>query len=247
MPNLIDKLFAVGAHYGVSSSRRHPAAVPFLFGVKGGVELFDLEKTSALLETALECIATLAGARKVVLFVGSKAEAREGIRRTADSLGAPYVAGRWIGGTLTNWAEIKKRLTRLAEISAMKESGEINKFTKRERVLIDREADDLERMFGGLKGLARVPDALVVIDPRTEAGAVAEAHQLNIPVVALLNSDCDANLITYPIPGNDASRATVEYILSEIATSYSEHLGAAPAQPSAPTPTTTNGDNDRTN
>jgi small subunit ribosomal protein S2 len=225
---IIDKLFSIGAHFGYAPSRRHPSTLPYLFGSKGGVELFDLEKTAAFLESALTYIKSLASDRKVILFVGGKAEVREALKRTAESLNQPYSAGRWIGGTLTNWSEIKKRLGRLADHLANKESGELAKFTKRERLLIDREITDLEAMFGGLKGMTKAPDALFVVDPKAEAGAVEEARQLNIPVVALMNSDCDSRVIAYPIPGNDAARETVEWVLGEVSKAYSENMGPSP-------------------
>ncbi len=235
LQNTIEKLFKVGAHYGLASARRHPSVKEYLFGIKGGVELFDLEKTSALLALALEFIKSFATQRKVILFVGGKAEAREALKRTAQSLEAPYVAGRWIGGTLTNWSEIKKRLARLEELTEGMKSGELAKYTKRERSLMDREITDLDLMFGGLRGLTRLPDALVVIDPRFESGSVEEANQLNIPVVALLNSDCDRSGVDYPIPGNDASRETIQFVLQEIGKAYSENLAAAaPLQTESP-------------
>jgi small subunit ribosomal protein S2 len=234
---LIDKLFSVGAHFGYGPSRRHPSTSKYIFGEKGGVELFDLEQTAALLEQALEAIKALAAARKTVLFVGGKAEAREALVRTASSLNQPYVAGRWIGGTLTNWSEIRKRLNRLTELTDLREKGELAKFTKMERLLIDREIADLDLMFGGLRGMTKTPDALFVIDPRAEAGAVAEAKQLNIPVLALLNTDCDRSDIAHPIPGNDASREVIQFVLEEVGKAYRENLGpAAPAGPSAATP-----------
>lgn len=223
---VIDKLFSVGAQYGVAASRRHPSAAPFIFGQKGGVEIFDLEQVARCLEEALQFVASLAAERKVLLFVGGKAEAREAIKRTALRLNLPYSAGRWIGGTLTNWSEIKKRLSRLEDLSSMREKGELAKFTKKERLLIDREITDLEAMFGGLRGMTKVPDALVVVDPRQESGAVTEARQLGIPVVALMNSDCDRSHVTCPIPGNDAAREVVQYVLGEIADTYAEHLPA---------------------
>lgn len=231
---LIDKLFQVGAHFGYAPSKRHPSTAPFLFGQKGGTELFNLEQTAAFLEAALEAVKKFAAERKTVLFVGGKAEAREAVTRAAERLNMPFVAARWIGGTLTNWSEIKKRLARLQEISDMSEKGELAKFTKMERLLIDREAQNLEIMFGGLKGMQKLPDALVVIDPRAESGAVSEARQLNIPTVALLNSDCDRTQITYPIPGNDSSRETIQFVLDEITSAYTQNLGAAPAPVQAP-------------
>jgi len=223
--SVIDKLFSLGAHFAYAPSRRHPSTAKFIFGSKGGTELFDLEQTAAQLQGALEYVASLAANRKTILFISGKAEARESLKRAAERIGQPYVASRWIGGSLTNFSEIKKRLNRLQEISDMNASGEIAKYTKRERLLMDREATDLEVMFGGLRGMNRIPDALFVIDPRQEAGAVAEANQLNIPVIALLNSDCDSRTISYPIPGNDASTHVITYVVDEVAKAYAQNLG----------------------
>lgn len=223
---IIDKLFAAGAHFGYAPSRRHPSASRFIFGVKGGVELFDLEKTAELLDAANAFVKSLAGERKTILFVGGKAEAREAVQRAAGKLGMPYVAARWIGGTLTNFGEIKKRLNRLEELSTMREKGELAKFTKLERLLIDREINDLEIMFGGLRGMTKLPDALFIVDPRKESGALSEAAQLGIPVMALMNTDCDRAKVTHPIPANDASRETVQVILDEITKTYATNLPA---------------------
>ena len=228
---LIDKLFAVGAHFGYSPSRRHPSVSRYIFGAKGGTELFNLEKTAGLMESALATVAALAKERKVILFIGGKAEAQGAVVRTASMLGAPYSAARWIGGTLTNWSEIKRRLNRLQELSDMRERGELNKFTKMERLLIDREIADLEYMFGGLRGMTKTPDAVVIIDPRAEVAAVKEARQLNIPIIALLNSDCSTEGIAHPIPANDASREVIAFVLDEIGKTYLQNLGAVPAAP----------------
>ncbi|HEV7449004.1 MAG TPA: 30S ribosomal protein S2 [Candidatus Paceibacterota bacterium] len=224
---VIDKLFSVGAHFGYAPSRRHPSVSQYIFGAKGGVELFDLEQVAALLAGALEFVKSMAAERKVILFVGGKAEAREALQRTAERLNLPYCASRWIGGTITNFSEIKRRLGRLEELTSMREKGELAKFTKKERLLIDREITELEEMFGGLRGLTRTPDALFVVDPRQEAGAVAEARQMGIPVVALMNSDCDKSLVTYPIPANDAAREVIQYVLNEVAEAYSGALPPA--------------------
>ena len=226
---LIDKLFELGAHFGYAPSRRHPSTSGYIFGAKGGTEIFDLEKTAGLFADALEAVKALAAARKTILFVGGKAEAREAVVRAAQRVAMPYVASRWIGGSLTNFSEIKKRLARLAEITQMHETGESAKFTKMERLLIDREAADLERMFGGLKGMTKLPDALFIIDPRQESGAVAEARQLNLPIIALMNSDCDRSPVNHPIPGNDASVRVISYVLGEAAKTYADNLGTAPA------------------
>ncbi len=228
---LIDKLFSVGAHFGYAPSRRHPSVAPYLFGVKGGAELFDLEKTAGCMETALDFIKSLAAQRKTILFVGGKAEAREALIRAAQRLNQPYVASRWIGGSLTNFSQIQKRLDRLTELSDMREKGELAKFTKHERLLIDREITDLETMFGGLRSMHKLPDALFVVDPRKESGSVEEARQLNIPVIALLNSDCDNKAITYSIPANDASLQTIAFVLGEVAKTYESNIGIVPPPP----------------
>ncbi len=222
---VIDKLFSIGAHFGYAPSRRHPSMAAFIFGTKGGTELFDLELTAERLTHALEFVAQLAAARKTILFVSGKAEGRESLKRAAERINMPFVASRWIGGSLTNFSEIKKRLNRLQEIVDMNATGEIAKFTKRERLTIEREATDLETMFGGLRGMQKMPDALFVVDPKQEAGVVAEAAQLNIPIIALLNTDGDRRKILYPIPGNDASAQVITYVVDEVAKAYAQNLG----------------------
>ena len=230
---LIDKLFSVGAHFGYGPSRRHPSVAQYIFGLKGGTELINLEHTSELLLKAEAFVQSLAAERKTILFVGSKAEARDIVVRAAERIAQPYVASRWIGGSLTNFSEIKKRVNRLTEHSDMREKGELAKFTKHERLLIDREITDLESMFGGLRSMHKLPDALLVVDPRQESGAVKEAALLNIPVIAILNTDCDKSTIQYPIPANDASVQSVTFILGELASVYEKHLGAPVALGSA--------------
>ncbi len=224
---IIEKLFSVGAHFGYAPSRRHPSTKKFIFGNKGGVELFDLEKTAKCLDEALDFVKKMAAEKKTILFIGSKAEAKGNIVRAAERIGQPYVASRWIGGTITNFNEIKKRLARLEEHSSMKEKGELNKFTKRERLMMEREITNLELMFGGIRGITKTPDALFIVDPKAEAGAVAEAKQFNIPVIAILNSDCNESLVDYPIPANDASTQSVSFILDEVTRAYADNLGAA--------------------
>lgn len=230
--DLIEKLFSVGAHFGYAPSRRHPSVSKYIFGAKGGTELFDLERTSECLSEALAAVTSLAAQRKTILFVGGKAEVRDSLVRAANRLNQPYVASRWIGGSLTNFSEIKKRTQRLADLTDMREKGELAKFTKKERLLIDREITDLEAMFGGIRSMQKLPDALFVVDPKLESGCVDEARQLGIPVFAILNTDCDSARITYPIPANDASQHSVAFILDLIAGTYESNLGTAAPQDS---------------
>lgn len=223
---LIDSLFKAGAHFGYTRSRRHPSVSKFLFGVKGGAEIFDLEKTAEMYDRAMTFIRTVAADRGTILIVGGKAEAREAVVRMAQSIGQPYCAGRFIGGSLTNWSEIKKRIERLRDLTERREKGELSKFTKLERLLIDREIEELTLMFGGLQGLTGMPKALVVVDPRREKIAVTEANKMKIPVVALLNTDCDASVIEYPVPANDATIQSIELFLSKVKAAWEEGMKA---------------------
>lgn len=216
----INALFAAGAHFGFVKSRRHPSAQPFIFGSKNSIEIFDLEKTSIELERALAFVLKQGKAGVMGLVVGGKSEAREAVKKAGKELEMPFVAGRWIGGTLTNFPEIKKRILRLEELTSQREKGELGKFTKKERLLIDREIDKLSLYFGGLSTLKNLPKFLLVIDPKKECIAVAEARKLRIPVVALAGSDSNLYDIDYAIPGNDSSRQSIAFILSEIVKSY---------------------------
>lgn len=221
--SLIERLFRAGAHYGFSKSRRHPTVTPYLFGSKQGTDIFDLEKTSALLTDAKEYLKEIGTTGKQALFVGTKDEIKEIVRSRAEALGMPYVTNRWIGGTLTNFPEIQKRLTRLATLRAEHESGELErKYTKKEHLLLTREMDKLAFNFGGISAMEHLPGALVLVDPRHETTAVREAEQMHIPVVAIMSSDCNIGHITKPVLVNDAHRASVTLVLDELVSGYKE-------------------------
>lgn len=222
MNDRIEALFKAGAHFGFVKSRRHPSAKPFIFGSKNNIEIFDLEKTSEELARVLAFVEEKGKEEAQILFVGGKNEAREGVGHAAEELGMSYVAGRWIGGTLTNFPEIKKRLARLEDLTTQKEKGELGKYTKKERLLIDREIDKLNLYFGGLTGMKNLPKVVVVIDPKKEHIAVAEAKRMKIPVVAIAGSDCNLFEVDYAIPANDSSKHSISYILSEIVSAYKE-------------------------
>ena len=217
---VVDALFSAGAHFGFVKSRRHPSAKPFIFGSKNKIEIFDLEKTSGELEKALTFVESKGKEGVMGLWVGGKSEAREAIKKAGKELEMPYVAGRWIGGTLSNFSEIKKRIARLAELTEQREKGELGKYTKKERLLFDREIDKLTIFFGGLSNLKAMPKFLVVIDPKKEHIAVAEARKMHIPVIALAGSDTNLYEIDYAIPGNDSSRQSIGFILQELVTAY---------------------------
>lgn len=226
----IEQLFGAGAHFGYTRSRRHPSAKPYIFGVKNKIEIFNLEKTSDALEKAKAFISSLASEGKAILFVGGKNESREAIRSGASQIDMPYVAGRWIGGTLTNFPEIRKRVMKLEMLTSQKEKGELVKYTKKERLLIDREIEKLKTYFEGLALLKDLPKALFVIDSKKESIAVEEAKVIGIPIVALCGSDCNLKEVDYPIPGNDASKHSIGFIVSEIVDAYKKGKASAPVK-----------------
>lgn len=229
-PSLIERLFGAGAHYGFSKSRRHPTSAPFLFGNKQGTDIFDLEKTSALLTDAAAFLREVGASGKRALFVGTKEEAKNIVKPRAESLEMPYVTNRWIGGMLTNFSEIQKRVARLATLTSQRESGELDrKYTKKERVMLAREADKLEFNFGGIREMDRMPGVIVIVDPRHESIAVKEAAHMNIPVVAIMSSDCDATQVAKPVFVNDAQIASITLALDELVAGYRE--GAASFTP----------------
>ncbi|MDP2593138.1 MAG: 30S ribosomal protein S2 [bacterium] len=217
---LIDQMFKVGAHYGFGKSRRHPSASSFIFGIKNRVEIFDLEKTSILLERAKIFAKELGKGGKTLLFVGSKHEAQDAIEKAAKRLSMPFVFNRWIGGTLTNFSVIRGRVEKLHKLLSEKEKGEHSKYTKKERILIDREVERLEKLFGGISNMAAKPHALFVVDPKHESTAIAEAKKTGIPVISLLGSDCDKGSIEYPIFGNDSSKSSISFFAEQVAESY---------------------------
>ena len=217
---IVEKMFKAGAHYGYSKSRRHPSTSPYIFATKNGVDIINIEKSYELLDKALEEVKKLASSGKTILFVGTKAEARQQIIEVALSLGMPYVSERWVGGSLTNFPEIKKRITRLLELREQKEKGGLDKYTKKERLLIDREMDDMTKNFQGLTGITKTPDAIFVIDPKKEHIACTEAHKMGLPVMALLNTDCNLKKVEFPIVANDASVSSITFIMEEIKNAY---------------------------
>ncbi len=218
--NLVEALYTHGAHFGFIKSRRHPSAKPFIYGVKNKIEIFDLEKTSKELEKALAFVEDIASKGGKILFVGGKNEAREAVTTTAEGIGMPYVSGRFIGGTLTNFPEIKKRVDKLESWVSQKEKGELAKYTKKERLLIDREIDKLREFFSGLSLMKSLPQAVFVVDAKKEKIAVTEAHKMSIPVVALCGSDNNLDDAEYSIPGNDSSKMSIEFILGKVGEAY---------------------------
>lgn len=213
----LKRLFDTGAHFAQVKARRHPSMKPYLVGTKGRQEIIDLAQTSAQLDAAKNAVATLAKEGKTILFVGGKVEVAALVKKAALEIGAPYVATRWLGGTISNWTEIKKRIDRLAELEDTSSAGAMGKqHTKLELVKMDREKKRLQERLDGITTLSKRPDALLVVDTKHEKYAVKEANEAGIPIIALMSSDCNLKEAAYPIVANDASRETVRFILSEL-------------------------------
>jgi small subunit ribosomal protein S2 len=217
----VENMFKAGAHFAFSKTRRHPTVTPYIFGVKNKVEIFDLEKTEVLLEKAKDFIASLAKEGKTILFVGGKSEARNSIKSGALSINMPYVDGRWIGGTLTNFTQIRKRVEKMEKLVSEKEKGELAKYTKKERLLIDKEIANLERFFSGIVSMKDLPKAIFIVDPKKEKTALKEAKDMGIPVIALAGSDCNIKGLDLPMVGNDSSQTSVNFFVQEIVKAYS--------------------------
>ena len=224
----ITEMFEIGAHFGFVRAQRHPSQQKFIFGSKNKIEIFDLEKTSRAFEAVLERVSELGAQGKKILFVGGKNEAQKSIEYVADKIDMPYVSGRFIGGTITNFPEIRKRIERLLRLKTEKEKGELTKYTKKERLLIDRDIERLEERFGGVVTLESKPAALVVIDTKREHIAVAEAQKKGIEIIALCGTDCNLQDVDYAFPANDASKKTIEYFLTHVADAYLEGKKNAP-------------------
>lgn len=223
----IKRLFDTGAHFAQMKSRRHPSMKAFLVGTKGRQEIIDLAKTADQIEAAKTAMATLAKEGKTVLFVGGKIEIAALVKKAAQEISVPFVATRWLGGTISNWNEIKKRIERLAELTEKSASGALAKqHTKLELVYLDREKKRLEERLDGITTLTKRPDALLVVDTKHEKHAVKEAIDAGIPIIAIMGSDCDLSEVTYPIIANDASRDSVRLILSQLTEAYAKGQAA---------------------
>ncbi len=225
---IVEELMNVGAHFGYASARRHPSTKSYILGSKNKVEIFDLEKTAEKLAEAEKAIQIFGEEGKTVLFVTSKGEAKEIVKKAAESINMPYVAGRWIGGTITNFEQIRKRVQKLIDLSDQKEKGLLGKYTKKERLMIDRDMEKLTLMFEGILSMGKIPDALFVVDSKQENIAVLEAIQKQIPVFALASSDCDLSEIDYAVPANDSAQKSIEFITRKLVDSYQEGKKNAP-------------------
>jgi small subunit ribosomal protein S2 len=205
------QMLEAGVHFGHSTRRWNPRMEPYIFGERNKIHILDLQQTVPMFNAAMKAIGDVASRGGRVLFVGTKRAASEKIAETARNCGQYYVNHRWLGGMLTNWATVSKSIRRLRELEGQMESGEINQLTKKEILQLTREQEKLERTLGGIKEMGGVPDILFILDTNKEAIAVQEANRLNIPVVAVVDSNANPDGVDYLIPGNDDAMRAISF------------------------------------
>lgn len=212
----VKELLESGVHFGHQTKRWNPKMKQFIFDSRNGIHIIDLSKTLKQLETACDFLGATCRKGGNVLFVGTKKQAQEAVRESAKACGQFYVTERWLGGTLTNFSTIKRSIARMKQIEKMEADGSINVYVKQEQSMIRREAARLVKYFDGIRNMDKFPAAMLVVDIKREHNAVAEARRLKIPLVALVDTNCDPDLIDYPIAGNDDAIRSVRLILTVI-------------------------------
>ena len=215
----VKEMLKAGLHFGHQTRRWNPKMKPYIYGPRNGIYIINLDKSKRMFDTASEFVTNEIAQGGKLLFVGTKRQARTIIKEEAVRCQMPYVDHRWLGGMMTNFQTIKNSIERLKSIEAMQEDGSINRFPKKEILLMGKERVKLERNVGGIKHLRKTPSAILIIDPRNEAIAINEAHKLNIPVIALADTNCDPDGIDYLIPGNDDAIRSIRLICSQLANS----------------------------
>lgn len=219
------RLLEVGVHFGHQTKRWNPKMAPYIFTSRNGIYIIDLKKSSEKIDEAYKAMMDITTKGGKVLFVGTKKQAQEAVQQEAERSGSYYVNSRWLGGTLTNFKTITKRIKRLIELEKMEEDGSLDVYTKKERVLLSKEKDKLEKNLGGIKEMKKLPDALFVVDPKVEHNAVHEARLLNIPVFGIVDTNCDPDLVDYVIPANDDAIRAVKLITAAMADAICEAKG----------------------
>lgn len=221
MPTLLEMLKA-GVHFGHQKSRWHPKMEQYIFGARNSVHIINLEKTQEELEKALEYVKTLASKGQVILFVGTKRQAREIIKEAAINCGMPYLVERWIGGLLTNFDEVRRRLKKYKHLKEQFETGEIERYTKKEQLNLKKQLEKMDKYLAGLTAVDKMPDAVYIADMRTEKTALAETERVEIPTVAVSDTNTDPTKVDYAIPANDDAVNSIKMIADLISSAISE-------------------------
>ena len=210
-------LLEAGVHFGHQTRRWNPKMKPYIFQERNGIYIIDLSKTVVMMREVYAAVKQMARENKVILFVGTKKQAQDVVKEEAERAGTYYVNERWLGGTLTNFSTIQKRIARLRELEGMRAQGNFDLLPKKEVSRLTDELDKLERFLGGIKDMHRLPDAVFIVDPKKERIAVLEARKLKIPIISVIDTNCDPDEIDYPIPGNDDAIRAVKLMVSKIA------------------------------
>jgi small subunit ribosomal protein S2 len=216
------ELLEAGVHFGHQTKRWNPKMKEYIFGERNGIYIIDLQKTLKLFKEASKFVTELCSTGKTILFVGTKRQAQEAVAEEATRAGMPYINQRWLGGLLTNWVTVQKSVKRLQEIDEMATDGRYELLTKKEVIKLERERKHLQANLAGIKTMKRLPDALFIVDSNNEAIAVKEARKLGIPVVAVVDTNCDPTVVDYVIPGNDDALRAIRLFTSKIADSAAE-------------------------
>ena len=216
------QLLEAGVHFGHQTRRWNPKMAEYIFTERNGIYIIDLQKTVKKIEEAYDFIRSIAADGGEILFVGTKKQAQETIKEEAERVGMHFVDARWLGGMLTNFKTIKKRIERLAQLHKMEEDGTFDLLPKKEVIGLRGEMEKLEKYLGGIKNMKKAPAAIFIVDPRKERIAIAEAKKLNIPIVAIVDTNCDPEDVDYVIPGNDDAIRAVKLVVSTIANAVIE-------------------------
>lgn len=231
------QLLEAGVHFGHQTRRWNPKMAPYIFTERNGIYIIDLQKTVKKLEDAYSFVRSLSAEGKSVLFVGTKKQAQDSVKEEAERAGAYFVNARWLGGMLTNFKTIRRRIDRLSQLKTMEEDGTFDLLPKKEVIKLRLQIEKLEKFLGGIKDMKQIPGALFIVDPRKERIAVAEAKKLGIPIVAIVDTNCDPDEIDYVIPGNDDAIRAVKLISATVANAIIEgkegQMGAAAAEAQA--------------
>lgn len=227
MEVLLQDLLAAGAHYGHLTRRWNPKMKPYIFMEKNGIHIIDLNKTKKLLNVAADAMEQIASEGRRILFVGTKQQAKDIVKREAQRCGMHWVSERWLGGMLTNFTTIRKSIKRLQNIEKMETDGTFDRLIKKERLILSREKEKLERVFEGVRDLTRLPGAIFIVDIKKEHITIKEANRLGIPVFAIVDTNCDPDGIDYIIPANDDSVRTIDLIVRFMADKILEGLQRA--------------------
>ncbi|CAG0965315.1 30S ribosomal protein S2 [Geobacteraceae bacterium] len=224
------ELLEAGVHFGHQTKRWNPKMKPYIFGARNGIYIIDLQKTVRLFKSAYSFVRECAQSGETVLFVGTKKQAQDAIGEEATRCGMYYVNQRWLGGMLTNFSTVKQSIDRLKRLDAMFADGSVEAYTKKEALRLEKEREKLEKTLGGIKGMGKVPGALFVVDPKNETIAISEAKKLGIPVVAVVDTNCDPDPIDYVIPGNDDAIRAIRLLTSKMADAVMEGAQARDAR-----------------